>query len=121
MSWADTLGNMRTLDRWRTAIGLEYEAEKLHSPPARRGALRVPTAPAMKYGRVEGIDKPVARLVIDADFAGFYPEAREAMAIFDDYFEPRRQRVRHRTSTAAARRTARWASGSTAVACATGW
>jgi len=26
MPWADTLGNMRTLDRWRAEIGLAYEA-----------------------------------------------------------------------------------------------
>jgi predicted dehydrogenase len=29
-SWADTLGNMAVLDKWRTAIGLEYELEKPH-------------------------------------------------------------------------------------------
>ena len=28
MTWADTLGNMKTLDRWRAAIGLVYDAEK---------------------------------------------------------------------------------------------
>jgi len=28
MTWEDTLGNMRTLDRWRQAIGLVYDAEK---------------------------------------------------------------------------------------------
>jgi predicted dehydrogenase len=28
MSWEDTLGNMRTLDRWREQIGLVYESEK---------------------------------------------------------------------------------------------
>ncbi len=28
MSWDDSLGNMRTLDRWRAAIGLTYEIEK---------------------------------------------------------------------------------------------
>jgi predicted dehydrogenase len=28
MSWPDTLGNMRTLDRWRAAIGLVYDREK---------------------------------------------------------------------------------------------
>ncbi len=28
MSWADSLGNMRTLDRWREAIGLMYPTEQ---------------------------------------------------------------------------------------------
>jgi predicted dehydrogenase len=27
MTWADTLGNMQTLDAWRTAIGLTYDAD----------------------------------------------------------------------------------------------
>lgn len=27
MSWADTLGNMRTLDRWREEVGLRYDAD----------------------------------------------------------------------------------------------
>ncbi len=28
MSWNDTLANMRTLDRWRAAIGLRYDADR---------------------------------------------------------------------------------------------
>jgi len=28
MTWQDTLGNMQTLDRWRAAVGLEYEADR---------------------------------------------------------------------------------------------
>ncbi|TIP57457.1 MAG: oxidoreductase, partial [Mesorhizobium sp.] len=28
MGWADSLGNLRVLDKWRAAIGLEYEIEK---------------------------------------------------------------------------------------------
>jgi predicted dehydrogenase len=28
MTWDDTLGNMRTLDRWRESVGLVYDAEK---------------------------------------------------------------------------------------------
>jgi hypothetical protein len=32
MSWDDTLGNMRTLDRWREAVGLSYESERRAVP-----------------------------------------------------------------------------------------
>jgi predicted dehydrogenase/aryl-alcohol dehydrogenase-like predicted oxidoreductase len=32
MTWADSLGNARTLDQWRASVGLEYEIEK----PSRR-------------------------------------------------------------------------------------
>ncbi len=28
MTWADSLGNMQTMDRWRNEIGLKYEADK---------------------------------------------------------------------------------------------
>ena len=28
MSWADSLGNMQTLDAWRAAIGLTYPMER---------------------------------------------------------------------------------------------
>jgi predicted dehydrogenase len=28
MTWDDTLGNMRTLDRWRAAVGVTYECER---------------------------------------------------------------------------------------------
>jgi predicted dehydrogenase len=30
MSWEDTLGNMKTLDRWRESIGLVYDSERAH-------------------------------------------------------------------------------------------
>ena len=28
MGWADSLGNLRVLDEWRAAIGLEYDIER---------------------------------------------------------------------------------------------
>ena len=28
MNWDDSLGNMKALDRWRTAIGVVYQSEK---------------------------------------------------------------------------------------------
>jgi hypothetical protein len=28
MSWEDSMGNMRLLDRWREEIGLTYEQDK---------------------------------------------------------------------------------------------
>ena len=28
MSWDDSLGNMRTLDRWRAEIGMVYDSDK---------------------------------------------------------------------------------------------
>ena len=36
MSWADSLGNMQTLDRWREAVGLVYEFEKPSEKPSEK-------------------------------------------------------------------------------------
>ena len=40
MSWADSLGNMRTLDQWREAIGLTYPLERLDASEAGLTAAR---------------------------------------------------------------------------------
>jgi predicted dehydrogenase/aryl-alcohol dehydrogenase-like predicted oxidoreductase len=88
MPWADSLGNMRALDRWRREIGLVYDVET----PAGRGQDRPvhgrPLArrdPApMRYGRVEGLAKPVARLVMGVDYQREWPHLA---VMLDDYFE----------------------------------
>lgn len=57
MSWADSLGNLRVLDKWRAAAGLEYEIEKpasrvntLKGAPLAIGNRRIPlrTIPGLK-------------------------------------------------------------------------
>jgi hypothetical protein len=77
MSWDDSLGNIRVLDRWRGQIGLTYEMEKP------KNALRTITGRAlevkpnnMKYGRIEGVEKPVSRLLIGADTTHTMPTPR---------------------------------------------
>lgn len=94
MSTEDTLGNLATLDRWRQAIGLTYEAEKppvATVPPgtnvatlAGRPLARRASAAAMPLGRLPGVDKPAARLVMGCDNQYTWPHAQ---AMFDDYFE----------------------------------
>ncbi len=87
MSWDDTLGNMRLLDRWRREIGLLYHQEKLESAPsvtvAGRSLSRRPDA-KMQYGHIAGVDKPISRLVIGADTNHFYADTA---ILFDAYFE----------------------------------
>jgi predicted dehydrogenase/aryl-alcohol dehydrogenase-like predicted oxidoreductase len=64
MSWADSLGNMRVLDAWRAQIGLAFDAEKpqaLRLPTSGRPLARLSSMPS---GLVDGIDKPVSRLVM---------------------------------------------------------
>jgi len=69
MSWDDTLGNMKTLDAWREAIGLEYECEKpaAWKLPVHRRPVSFRQRAPMKYGRIAGIHAPVSRLIMGCD------------------------------------------------------
>jgi len=86
MTWADTLGNMQTLDKWREEIGVVYDEEKPENltntvygrPLARRADQK------MKYGRVEGIDQDISRVVMGCDNQG---DIRHASVMWDDFIE----------------------------------
>lgn len=86
MLWDDSLGNLRTQDAWRNAAGLVYQSEKpealTRNTPAGRPLRRNHAAPEPE-GRIEGLDKPVSRLVLGVDNQVTMPHAS---AIFDDYF-----------------------------------
>lgn len=85
MTWADTLGNMRALDEWRRAVGLEFEIEKpaALTKTLRGEALRVKEN-AVPTRRAAGLDKPLSRVALGIieyhDFASAAP-------LLDAYFE----------------------------------
>lgn len=87
MPWDDTLGTMQTLDRWRAAIGLVYDAERPDAPEQRlplwRRPLAVRAGAPIPHGRIAGLDKPVSRLVMGVDNQTSMPHAA---AMFDDFF-----------------------------------
>ena len=86
MTWDDTLGNMKTLDRWRESVGVVYEAEKPESltrPVHGRPLSRSP-GHRMKYGGVPGLGKDISRIVMGTHNLHDY---RHAMVIFDDFVE----------------------------------
>jgi predicted dehydrogenase/aryl-alcohol dehydrogenase-like predicted oxidoreductase len=86
MSWEDTLGNMRTLDRWREALGLVYPDERPEGKtlPLYKRPLAVREGSIMKYGTIAGIEKPISRLVLGVDNQTSWPHAS---VMFDDFFE----------------------------------
>ena len=87
VTWADTLGNIRTLDSWRAAIGLTYEAEKpenMRPVTVANRPLKVRAPRPIPSGRILPLDKPVARLIMGVDNQDSMPHAA---AVFDDYFE----------------------------------
>jgi len=86
VTWADTLGNMRTLDRWRESIGLVYESERPEAQvaPVHGRPLGVRKDARMPYGRIPGLEKDISRLMMGVDNQRTMPHAA---AMFDDFFE----------------------------------
>lgn len=75
-NWADTMGNMRTLDNWRRAIGLEYNIEKFGRPLPLSGRPLARRADAeMPQGRAPGLAKPISRLALGCMGFSTLPDA----------------------------------------------
>jgi aryl-alcohol dehydrogenase-like predicted oxidoreductase len=86
MTWADSLGNMKALDRWRESIGVVYEAEKpdaLRLTVAKR-PLKVRSGNPMRYGTIPGLAKRTSRLFMGVDNQ---PTIAHATVMFDDFVE----------------------------------
>ncbi len=86
MSWADSLGNMRTLDRWRNAVNFSYPCEKPNSGtwPIYRESLKPSSGHNMNYNHITGVRKKISRLVMGTDYC---PGDAHAAVMFDDFFE----------------------------------
>lgn len=87
MTWADTLGNMRVLDAWREQAGLVYESETSEGAPSVTVAgepLAVRSGHPMKYGKIDGLEKPISRLVMGCDNQRTFAHSA---VMFDDFFE----------------------------------
>ncbi|MBN1808985.1 MAG: aldo/keto reductase [Planctomycetes bacterium] len=86
MTWEDTLGNMRTLDMWRDAIGLVYDREQPQNVTYTMsgGPLRPGSRGAMKYGKIPGVGKKISRVLMGVDHPRTVPYAA---ALFDDFIE----------------------------------
>lgn len=87
LPWAETLANMRTLDRWRAEIGLEYPSER---PPVAGPVRTLAGRPLrherghMVYGQLAGIDVPASRIVMGVATQRGWPEVA---IMLDDFFE----------------------------------
>jgi predicted dehydrogenase/aryl-alcohol dehydrogenase-like predicted oxidoreductase len=86
MSKADTLGNIRLLDRWRQSAGVVYEQET----PAKYPPVTVSGAPLAKKSEeipsvsLKGLDKPVSRFVMGCDNQ---VTLSHCAVMFDDFYE----------------------------------
>lgn len=86
MTWADSISNAQTLDRWRKAVKLTFpveEPEGFTTPIHGRPLRKADDAP-MTYSHIEGLDKPVSRLVMGCDNQQSFAHAA---TVFDAWFE----------------------------------
>lgn len=85
LTWADSLGNARTLDAWRREIGLAFEVEAPENwtHTVTRGPLARLRRHPMRYGDVPGVDKPISRLVMGCDNQTEMPQAS---VMFDHFY-----------------------------------
>lgn len=85
MSWADSLGTLRVLDKWRAAVGLEYEIEK----PAKRintisGRPLRTDGTAIAKRKIPGLAKPASVVALGfEDFRTF----SSGSILLDAFFE----------------------------------
>lgn len=88
MSWDDSLGNMRTLDAWRAGFGMTYDVERpdAYFPTADRRPLAPKPGNPMQYGRIEGLDKDVSRIVLGTMLGGAAFPLPHASVMMDDFF-----------------------------------
>jgi predicted dehydrogenase/aryl-alcohol dehydrogenase-like predicted oxidoreductase len=84
--WADTMGNMRALDGWRRAIGLEYELEKPggRALPLSGRKLARPADAAMPMRNVPGVPIPVSQIALGSMRI---PTLPEVCVMYDAFFE----------------------------------
>lgn len=85
MTWADTLGNAKTLDAWRKEIGLVYQVEKRENmiQPLWGDSLEVRPDAKKNFGAFPGLEKPMSRLVM----GGMSANSVAGQMVLDDYFE----------------------------------
>lgn len=90
MTWEDTLGNLSALDSWRKEVGVVYPQEKPAPQSLNIAGRKVmiannPTLPQMKYGRIDGLDKKISKLIFGALTAhGSYAKGQ---VLFDHWLE----------------------------------
>ena len=85
MSWADSLGNLRVLDKWRAAVGLEYDIEKASRRKTTiEGRPLGPLGGTIPRRRIEGLPREASVVALGfEDFRSF----SSGSILLDAFFE----------------------------------
>lgn len=88
MTWADSLGNMRALDAWRSEVGVSFDCEKPEglALPLPGRPLRKRAGVKLAEGKIAGVPKPVARLVLGT-MGHVVGDLPKACVMLDYFFE----------------------------------
>jgi predicted dehydrogenase/aryl-alcohol dehydrogenase-like predicted oxidoreductase len=86
MSWADSLGNLQTLDKWRADAGLEYNSEK----PQKKGLtiknekLKAPKTGGVPKRQIRGLSQPTSLVAMGFEY---FPSFAAASVLLDAFYE----------------------------------
>jgi len=85
MTWADTLGNLAVLDKWRAAIGLEYDIERPANRP-RTVSGRVISRPSAGIPKrsLPGVSRDTSLVALGFEF---FPNFSGASILLDAFYE----------------------------------
>ncbi|KXF75800.1 oxidoreductase [Paramesorhizobium deserti] len=84
MSWADSVGNLRVMDKWRAAIGLEYEIETAAKRSLNLAGAVVRPGKTVPKRVIPGLTKPVSAIALGFEF---FPNFASASLTLDAFYE----------------------------------
>lgn len=83
MEWADSIGNLRVLDQWRAAIGLEYTAEKATSRTKTISGDVLRPGNTVPKRTIAGLEKPLSAVALGFEF---FPNFAAGSLTLDAYY-----------------------------------
>ncbi|QPB19242.1 aldo/keto reductase [Rhizobium sp. 007] len=84
MSWADSTGNLRVLDKWRASVGLEYGVEKASKRTTNIAGGTVRPGSSIPQRQIPGISKPASVVTLGFEF---FPNFAAASLTLDAFYE----------------------------------
>ncbi|QND54341.1 Gfo/Idh/MocA family oxidoreductase (plasmid) [Phyllobacterium sp. 628] len=84
MSWADSIGNLRVLDQWRAAIGLEYSVEKAAKRSKTISGSTAKPGNSVPKRAIPGLTKPASSVALGFEF---FPNFAAGSLTLDAYYE----------------------------------
>ncbi|MBB2973270.1 aldo/keto reductase [Mesorhizobium sp. RMAD-H1] len=84
MTWADSTGNLKVLDKWRASIGLEYSVEKAANRTRTISGAPLTQGHSVPKRPIPGLPKPAAVVALGFEF---FPNFAASALMLDAYFE----------------------------------